>query len=411
MSDKLDKHILKNGMVILGEQMEAVRSVAFVFMLPSGAARLPDGCGGAGKVICDWIFRGAGKRDGRGLVEALDGLGLHRSSGVGSSHITIGAALEADNLGPALELYADVILRPRLDNEQFELSRELAVQALLGLDDDPRSKVGLKLREQFYPRPWGDNPFGSEGELKKLTAEKAEQIIKQGIDPNKIIFSVAGKYDFDKVCLQLENLFSEKTSDGAQEITPNQKGKRYVHEQYDGAQVHIGVMTSTVPIRSEDYYDVRAVTSILGGSMSSRLFTEVREKRGLCYAIGAQYHSLKDMAGIICYAGTTPEKAQETLDVILREFDRLAEGISDEEIEKAKVKLKSSLIMESESSSNRAGAIAGDYYLLDRVRSLSEIKNKVEERNVDSVMNFLRNNKFGDFTVVTIGPREVKIRD
>ncbi len=411
MSEKLDKHILANGMVILGEPMEAVRSVAFGFMLPSGAARLPDGCGGAGNVISDLIFRGAGKRDSRELINDLDGLGLHRSSGIGSSHMTIGAALESENLRPALELYADIILRPKLDSEQFKLSKELAVQALLGLDDDPRGKVGLKLREQFYPQPWGRSPMGSEDELRKLTAEKAEEIIKQSLDPGQMIFSVAGKYDFDKVCSQLEKLFAETPQDGLQEVTPGQKGKRYVHEQHDGAQVHIGVMTATVPVSNKDYYDARAAVSVLSGGMSARLFTEVREKRGLCYAIGAQYNSLKEMAGIVCYAGTTPEKAQETLDVILREFNRLAEGVSEEEIERARVKLKSALVMESESSSSRAGGIAGDYYLLGRVRRLSEIKEKIEERTVDSVLSFLRNNRFRDFTVVTIGPIDVKMRD
>ena len=97
MSEKVDKHILKNGMVILGEPMEAVESVAFGFMLPAGAARLPQGCCGAGNVISDWIFRGAGDKNSRELGDALDGLGLHRAESVGSSHITIGAALETTN--------------------------------------------------------------------------------------------------------------------------------------------------------------------------------------------------------------------------------------------------------------------------------------------------------------------------
>jgi predicted Zn-dependent peptidase len=143
--------------------------------------------------------------------------------------------------------------------------------------------------------------------------------------------------------------------------------------------------------------------------MSARLFTEVREKRGLCYAIGARYHGLKEAAGIMCYAGTTPDKAQETLEVIMAEFGRLYEGISEEEIERAKVGLKSSLILQSESSSSRAGSIGSDYYVLGRVRSLDEIKNRIEQTTVDSVTGFLRNNRFRDFTVVTIGPRELTV--
>jgi predicted Zn-dependent peptidase len=115
------------------------------------------------------------------------------------------------------------------------------------------------------------------------------------------------------------------------------------------------------------------------------------------------------MAGIACYAGTTPDKAQQTIDVIITEFNRLADGISEEEIQRAKVGLKSSLIMQSESSSSRAGSIAADFYMLGRVRTLDEIKAEIDRTSVDSVLDFLRRKKFKEFTVVTIGPREIKI--
>jgi predicted Zn-dependent peptidase len=168
-------------------------------------------------------------------------------------------------------------------------------------------------------------------------------------------------------------------------------------------------MTKTVTLDDINYYNAIAALSVLSGSMSSRLFTEVREKRGLCYAVGAKYHALKNMAGIACYTGTTPDKAQEAIDVIIAEFNRLADGISENEIQKAKVGLKSSLIMQSESSSSRASGIAADYYTLSRVRSLEEIKEKIGQITVNSVLEFLRNYRFTDFTVTTIGPRPIKI--
>jgi predicted Zn-dependent peptidase len=168
-------------------------------------------------------------------------------------------------------------------------------------------------------------------------------------------------------------------------------------------------MTQTAMPTDENYYSARVAISVLSGGMSARLFTEVREKRGLCYAIGARYHSLKEAAGIMCYAGTTPDKAQETLDCIIGEFHRLREGISEEEIARAKVGLKSSLILHSESSSSRAGAIGGDYYILGRVRSLDEIKDKIEATSAQSVLGFLQDNPFDDFTIVTIGPKQVTV--
>ncbi len=410
MAEDFDIQILKNGMVLLGEPMEAVESVAFGFMMPAGAARLPDGCCGAGSVIADWIFRGAGDKDSRQLSDALDGLGLVRGRSVGSSHIAVGAALEAGNLAEALDLYADIILKPSLKDDRFELARQLAIDEVLSLDDDPRHKVMLKLREQFYPSPLGRSTVGDIAELKALTAQISGQIIKDKFNLSQTIFSVAGKYDFDAVCRQIERLFESEPKEGGESVTLGPRQGKYTHIDNNGAQVHIALMTETVKPTDVDYYNARVAISVLSGGMSARLFTEVREKRGLCYAIGARYHGLKEAAGVMCYAGTTPDKAQETLDCVIGEFNRLGEGISAEEIDRAKVGLKSSLILQSESSSSRAGAIGSDHYILGRVRSLDEIKDKIEATSVDSVLAFLRNNPFRDFTVVTIGPKQVKIQ-
>lgn len=410
MTERVDKHILKNGMVLVGEPMDDVESVAFGFMLPGGASRLPEGCCGAGSVIVDWIFRGAGDRNNRQLGDALDGLGLHRAGSVGSSHIAVGAALEAENLPQALDLHADIILRAHLKEDQFELARQLAIDSVHALDDDPRQKVMIKLREQFYPNPLGRSALGNIEELTKLTAKETEKIIKKTFNLSETIFAVAGKYDFDAIAGQMEKLFETGKKKQLEKVKFEAKDGKYTHLNNEGAQVHIGVMTETVKPTDDDYYNARVAVSVLSGGMSSRLFTEVREKRGLCYAIGARYHGLKEAAGILCYAGTTPENGQETLDCVIGEFDRLSEGISEEEIQRAKVGLKAALILQSESSSSRAGGIGGDYYMFGRVRSLDEIKSKVEETSVDSVLKFLRNNKFKDFTVVTVGPKELTVK-
>ena len=150
---------------------------------------------------------------------------------------------------------------------------------------------------------------------------------------------------------------------------------------------------------------------ILSGGMSSRLFMKVREERGLCYEVGARYHGLKQAAGIMCYAGTTPDKAQETADVIIDQFRQLTQDLTKEEVSRAKVGLKSTLIMHSESSANRAGRIPWDYYLHGRVRSLEEISQCIDAVTIDSVLAFLKAFPFGDFTFVTIGPATVDIEN
>ncbi len=409
MEQRIDTYVLPNGMVVLGEPMPGVESVAFDFLLPAGAAWMPPGACGAANVISDWIFRGAGARDSRKLGDALDGLGLHRSTSVGSSHAYFGAALESGNLAQALALYADIILNPHLSDEQFEAARQLAVEEVQGLEDEPRHKVMIELRKRFYPEPLGRSTMGELDDLQSLTAEKTRGVAREHLNAGQTLFSVAGKYDFDAVCWQLESVFGPREGEPLRPPEIGMRGPKYTHIPNEGAQVHIGLMTGTARFIDPDYYNARTSVSVLSGGLSARLFTEVREKRGLCYAVGAKYHSLKDSAGIMCYAGTTPDKAQETFGVIIGEFNRLADGIEEQEMARAKIGLKSALILQSESSSSRAGALGSDYYMLGRVRTLDEIKQRIEATTVESVLGYLRSHPFADFTVVTIGPKEIRV--
>ncbi len=405
--DRLDQRRLKNGLLILGEPMDEVQSVAFDFFLPGGASQWPDGLCGAASVVSDWVFRGAGPRDNRQLGDALDGLGLQRMASIGSYHLTLGATLEASNLREALDLYADVILAPRLEAAQFDLARQLAVEEVRSLDDEPRQKVMLKVKEEFYPAPLGRSTVGEVGDLEAMSAEGVASLSRRCLAVSSAVLSVAGRYDWDQVCGQAERLFEKVDGGGPEPVKVGMRGRRYTHIPGNGAQVHIGLMTPTVRATDEDYYNARVAISILSGGMSARLFTEVREKRGLCYAVGARYHALREAAGIVGYAGTTPDKAQETFRVTVDQFHRLCEGISPEELSRAKVGLQSSLILQSESSGSRAGSIGTDHYLLGRVRSLDEIKQGIEATTVESVTDYLRRNPFREFTVVTIGPKPI----
>src|SRR5690606_38584921 len=130
--------------------------------------------------------------------------------------------------------------------------------------------------------------------------------------------------------------------------------------------------------------------SVLSGGMSARLFTEVREKRGLCYSVSASLTSLKHEARVLCYAGTTNERAQETLDVTIRELVRLGDGIEPEELARCQARAKSSLIMQQESTMSRASAVARDWYHLGRVTTLDEVRGHIDALTVDTVLDYVR---------------------
>jgi predicted Zn-dependent peptidase len=182
------------------------------------------------------------------------------------------------------------------------------------------------------------------------------------------------------------------------------------HLMKETEQTQIGIAFDSVAFGQPHYYAALGAVNVLSGGMSARLFTEVREKRGLCYAVWATYQTFKDRGSILCYAGTTNERAQETLDVTLQELERLQQGIEPDEVARVQAGLKSSLIMQEESTSARAGSIASDWYYLGRVRSFDEIQQAINALTPESIIDYLKQHPPGDYTIVTLGPRSLAVK-
>lgn len=408
-SNKIYTHQLENGFVLVGEQMEAVASASFTFMLPAGAKHDPaDGLGSA-SVLMDWAFRGAGQRDSRELDGFLDGLGLHRDGSVTSQYTSLAGAMLGENLLEALAAYADVIRRPKLPAEQFDMARMLVLQQLASQEDEPRSKLMTELRKRHLPDPLGRNPLGEKDQLAKLTAQGVRGVHGQAYSPTGTILAVAGNFDWDKLLESVQRLFGDWSGQAAAEPALSSTGPKVGHIQQETAQTQVGIAYNSVPPTHENYYAARLAVGVLSGGMSGRLFTEVREKRGLCYHVAARHIVHKDRGTILCYAGTAPDRAQQTLEVTLGELKRLPEGIGSDEMDRAKIGLKANLIMQGESTSSRARSAASDYYYLQRVRTLDEIGAAIDAVGVSDVLEHLKEFPPADFTILTLGNEKLEV--
>jgi len=193
------------------------------------------------------------------------------------------------------------------------------------------------------------------------------------------------------------------------QIHPSPPAGNYRHEPQQSEQTHIGIAYPSLPETDPDYYTLRLAIEILSGGMSGRLFTEIREKRALVYNVWAGYSSLKDTGSILGYAGTSNDRAQATLDTFVAELYRLQNGVTADELARAKTGLKASTIMQGESTSARAGAIAHDFFMRGRIRTLDEIKTAIDAVTLEQVNLFLKSNPPGPFTIVTVGPKELKL--
>jgi predicted Zn-dependent peptidase len=392
-------------LVLLAEPNPSLESAAFTFLVPAGSAHDPNDRAGLASFVCEMVLRGAGPRDSRQFVEDLDNLGVERAESVGDSHTSYSGATLARNLLPSLAIYADVLRRPRLPADQLEAGRQLLLQELRAVEDEPSHKVMQELRRRHFPQPWGRPSTGDLPGLQATSIDEVRSAFGRLYRPNGTILGVAGRVDWEELKDQVATLLADWQLTEAPEPTLGTRGAARDHLPHESNQTQIGIAYPSVPYRHPDYFQAWGAVGVLSGGMSARLFTEVREKRGLCYSVYASYQSLRDRGAVMCYAGTTAERAQETLDVTLGELKRLAKGIESQELNRLKARIKSALIMQQESSSARSSSIARDWYHLGRSRTLDEVAELVDGLTQESISGYLAAHPPADFTIVTLGPQ------
>lgn len=396
---------LSNGLTLLGLRMDHVSSAAMTLVVPAGASRDPEGSEGAAAVACEWLFRGAGGRDTRQLNDALDCLGCQHSETVNGEHLHFSTVQIGRNLGEVLRIYADVLRRPALQEATFEPCKGLTLQDLASLDDEPAHKCNVMLREKFYPHPLGRCVYGRAESLRAMGPGAVRAHLHRCFGPREAILAVAGNIDWSAVCDLAEGLLGDWSADPSPRPGTRGPPGGVTHVRKESAQAHIALAHRSVPVHDERYYAALVVETVLSGGMGGRLYTEVREKRGLAYHVATRYHSLRDHAGLFTYAGTRPDQAQQTFDVTVHELRRLGEGVAEDELARARTQLKSAIVMQGESTLSRSSSLASDWYHLRRLRSLKELSDAIDKVAADDVMDYLRAFPAEDFTVLIIGPQ------
>ena len=393
-----------NGLTVALEERD-FPGVAFQLLVPAGAVGDPEGLEGASTLLEGWLWKGAGELDARGLAQALDALGVRRSSGAGLEYTAFAASFLPEVLEEVFRLYALLLTRPRLPEEGFEAVRSVALQSLLSLEDQPARKLFSELRRRVFLSPHGRDPLGREEDLKRATPKALREDFGRRYTPRGAILAVAGGVSWERLLGALEPLALWEGEEVPYPPPILASPERFALRR-PTAQVQIGLAYPDVGPEDPGFYAARLALEVLSGGMSSRLFTEVREKRGLVYAVSAFPAGVKGQGLLMAYAGTTRDRAKETLAVMLQEMERLAEGVTEEELARAKVGLRTALVMGDESIRTRASSMARDLYMLGRVRPLAEIEARVEGTTLEEVNAFLRAHPYRDPWVGLLGEVE-----
>ncbi len=399
---------LPGGLTLLFERRESP-GFSFELRLPLGSAHDPPGAEGTAGVLEEWLYRGAGDLDARGLADRLDDLGLQRGGGLAAESFTLAASGLAEDLPAALALYADIARRPALPDAELPVLVDLARQDLDSLLDQPAERAALALRALAFG---GGSPIGAgyghavsgtlEG-LARVTPDGARALYRR-FTPLGASLAVVGPTDAERALAAAEAAFGDWVGEALPAVPLHFQAGLSRHIEADSAQTHMALVQRGPDPRGPHWLAWQLALVALSGGSASRLFHAVREERGLAYSVGAVPQVLGGQGFLHAYAGTTPERAAETLAVLRAELTRLRLGLSAAEFERAREGLLGAVVFGAESARARAGALNRDLALLGHTRAPTDLRADVEALTLEGVNAFLVDFDPGEPSQVTLGP-------
>ncbi len=383
---------LPNGLHVIAQPLAGVQSVAAGFLVGTGARDESWEFAGISHLTEATMFRGTENMSSRQLNDRLDRLGVGRSSTSGIEMSMFSAVALGDRLLPALEILTDVIRRPAFPEEDFEAVRGLQLQEIGQREDQPAQLAMDRMRQLYFSGSrFGNDVLGTRESVSGINRDQVVEYWRARYTPNNVILAVAGKFDWEPLLETVDRL-TAGWEPGQGRLTLEEPGINPTTTVYEmpGAQENLTFAFPGVPNADPMYYPAALVSMVLGGGMNSRLFTEVREKRGLAYSVGARFDGMEKTGLTRVVAGTQPERASETLEVVQAELAKLEEhGVTPDELELAKTRLKSRVVMNSESTGNRMMSIGRDWWYEQRFRRLSEIRQEIDAVDVSAVAAYL----------------------
>ncbi len=326
MSGPSHVHRLVTGMVLVAEPMPWLRSAAFTLLLPAGTCYETEGRQGLGGITVEMSQRGAGERDSRQIVEALDFMGVERTCGVSTFHTSFSVAAVAEMLDETLEIYAAIARQPHLPDDELEESRQAAMQELLSIEDDPSHKVFTELKKLRYGNAHGRSPHGSVDGIEAVTLDDVRAFHKKCYVPNGAILAVAGRFEWNLLKKHVDQLFGDWEPSEIDDLRHVVVRPGQQHLPHESSQTHIALAYDCVPYQHPEFYQSRGLISVLSDGMSSRLFTEVRESA----ASSTVFRPAARRSASAEVSSPTPvpldHGAQETLDVTIETIHRWEKG-------------------------------------------------------------------------------------
>ena len=379
----LRRTILPNGLILLTERMDHLRSVAMGVWIKSGSRCELAETSGISHFVEHMLFKGTRSRTAQHIAREMDSIGGNLDAFTGKETICFNVKSLADHVPIALDVLTDLVLNPVFADPDIERERGVILEEIKMDEDNP----ALLVHELFTQNFWKDHPLGwpilgTSKSVARLDREKLFAYHNDRFHGGNIVFSAAGNLDHDQFAEAVAGKFSALAGgETLHELSAPEASARVVlrnKKSLEQVQVCLGVPAP--PITDENRYATLILNTVLGGGMSSRLFQTIREERGMAYSIYSDLSPYRDTGTLLVFAGTSTAKALVVVDLILAEFAKLKQtALAPEELTRAKDQLKGNILLGLESSNSRMANLARQEMYFHQFFTVDEIIARIDE--------------------------------
>ncbi len=402
----INKYTCQNGVRIVLEQIPTVRSVAIGIWIGTGSRNENEQNNGISHFLEHMFFKGTKTRTAREIAEAFDSIGGQVNAFTSKEYTCYYAKVLDDHAQFALDMLADMFFHSTFVDEELQKERNVVLEEIKMYEDTPDDIVHDLLSKACYANhPLGYPILGTEETLRTFTGDSLREYMADYYTPDRVVISVAGnvKESFIK---EIEKYFGSFTAKQRveNEVAPVFEPQKLARQK-DTEQAHLCIGFNGLPVGHPDIYSLIILNNILGGSMSSRLFQEVREQRGLAYSVFSYHSSYQDGGLLAIYGGTGNNQLDLLFETIQETVRKLKEdGITTKELQNSKEQMKGSLMLSLESTNSRMSRNGKNELLLGRHRSLDEIIEEINNVTAEKVNQLAQQIFSQDYALALISP-------
>ncbi len=394
MKENIQETRLPNGLTVLTDRMEGVRSATLGFFFRKGARHEPRELHGISHFIEHTVFKGTARRSALEIAIETDRLGGNLDAF--TTHEETGFAIKVidDQLPRAFDLIADMLVNPRFDAADLKSEQKVIIEEMKMIEDSPEEYLGEIFSEGFFPdHPLGASIAGTPETVKSFDAERTRKYHNEVFNASNLVITAAGNIEHQQMVDLAKRSVPSSLVPRSSSLSapPTYAAPIIIKHNVNLEQAHLIIATPLVSATDERRYAADVMANIIGGGTSSRLWQKVREERGLAYSVGTSSISYQDCGMFSIFAATSPEQVEEVVDLSIAEMRAVInDGVTNDELELAKQQAVASILLSLEDSAARAATLAQSEMTHGRQISVEETLAKLEAVTTDEIQSIAR---------------------